>query len=1019
MKELTHIPLQLPAPTISGKKGTVIRPGESLRMSVELAEPPYPVRRRLRVVGEVDVFPQWRCEQGMPYLYRSINDALTAEHAFGEKYALSLRGRGETWPRNAYMKVPTAGLPRELTFAALVRGQEVEIAEGGELVVELGIYRAQSWRHPDDVYDQPDEVVRLELPAGSYEWQELSAPVTLPADAAMLLVRVGGSGFSGKAWIGSPRLFPAGGETVIPPFMPAHNVERWERTNWLGENLSRLEWPEFAVCVDGKKCFRDTVFNAIVPGPDFEVPLPEMPSGKHEVELILLGDYATAMPFVALRAEILQESARPVEIVAFSEYVQENQPFGVLVEINDEEGGRLEAVQVDAGPARANPSYEITVAGEKLTVSPERVVRRSAGVSPARDDDGDDIILSTGDAIYVPQEEDAMLRFLAWYAAERLGNGVCFRPVYRWSGTREVNPAMWQKVVPLLEGLGMRYHLMVDGRELPGRAANPPDELLAGTNYLGRQAHERDGAYNYWGSPRYESLYADIFRRGQQAGGIFMIGRPTMRENGKSQAYYDPCYAADMRQAEQYMVENLAAVRGGVTRHTGPSAMFHVFYRAGYENLGAEQMYGPEEVILAALRGASKAIGKKDFGAHLAMQWSSCPQDTQAHADRYFLSLAACYLGGVRHINLEEGLWRMESEYAAHDRFSHACAIHRQAHAKFRKFLQTHPRRGMQRVPLAVLKGRYCGWQCFTHLVWGSQREEFLFGAPEESFELLHTFYPRSVLDAVYRNPCADNKPEGWYTGTPYGMVDIVPLAEGGPLQDYLALAFMGWNTFDEEDFRRLLAYVEAGGTLLLGKPHLSTHVVRNQSAALPRRSAVLERIFGAVPLTGGKTVRQVGKGTVIYFPQDAYPCDASIRAAYEFALRDLGARAAAAEAPRGWVRGSEDVNFAAFDRANGLRDLYLLNIDWWSGKPAQPAYFLLGDARYEVQAPAGGIVNITVGENLAVMPEGMDTDVLELTADRLVVQSDAGARLRLFAPGRKLPEWVEVKEGGVQEVTL
>jgi len=1009
MKELTHIPLQLPSPAISGKKGVVIRPGESLCMSVDLAEPPYPVRRRLRVVGEVDVFPQWRCEMGMPLLYRSINDALTAEHAYGEKYSLYLRGLGETWPRNAYMKVPATGLPRELTFAVRVRGQEVEIAEDGELVVELGIYRAKDWRHPDDVYDEPDEVARLEAPAGSYEWQELSAQVTLPDDAVMLLARVGGKGFSDKAWIGSPRLFATGGETVIPPFMPAHNVERWERTNWLGENLSRLEWPEFAVRVDGRECFHNNVFNAIVPAPDFEVPLPEMTPGTHEVELILLGDYATALPFVALRAEILQESARPVEVVAFQEYVEEHKPFGVLVEINGEEGGLLETVQVDAGPARANPKYEITVADETLSISPERVVK----------DGGDDIILSTGDAIYVPQEEDVMLRFLAWYAAERLGNGVCFRPVYRWCGTREVNPAVWQKVVPLLEGLGMRYHLMVDGRELPGRSANPPDELLAGPNYLGRQAHERDGAYNYWGSPWYDSLYADIFRRGQQAGGIFMIARPTVREDGKSQVYYDPRYAADMRQAEQYMVDNLAAVRGGVTRHTGPSAMFHVFYRAGYENLGAEQMYGPEEVILAALRGASKAIGKTDYGAHLAMQWSSSPQDTRAHADRYFLSLAACYLGGVRHINLEEGLWRMESEYAAHDRFSRACEIHRQAHAKFRRFLQTHPRRGVQRVPLAVFKGRHCGWQCFTHGVWGSKREEFQYGPPEESFELLHTFYPRSVLNAVYVNPCVDNKPEGWYTGTPYGPVDIVPLAEHGPLGDYLALAFLGWNTFDEEDFRHLLAYVEAGGTLLLGKQHLSTHVARNQPAALPRQSAVLERIFGSVPLTGDKVVRQVGKGTVIYFPQDAYPCDAGIRAAYEYVLRDLGARAAAAEAPRGWVRGSEDVEFVAYDRPDGLRDLYLLNIDWWSGKPAQTAHLLLGDARYEVPAPAGGIVNITVSDNLAVMPEGMDTDVIELTANRVVVQSDAGARLRLFAPGRKLPEWIEVKAGGVQEVGL
>ena len=201
----------------------------------------------------------------------------------------------------------------------------------------------------------------------------------------------------------------------------------------------------------------------------------------------------------------------------------------------------------------------------------------------------------------------------------------------------------------------------------------------------------------------------------------------------------------------------------------------------------------------------------------------------------------------------------------------------------------------------------------------------------------------------MYRNGCPDDKPEGWYTGTPYGTVDIVPLAAGGPLGNYLALTFLGWNTFDETDFARLLAYVQAGGTLLLGRPHLSTHTVRNHPAAPPRQSAALEALLGPLPISGGRMEHKVGNGTVIYYPHDAYPCDTAIRAAYEHDLRELGARAAAAEIVRGWVRGSEDVEFAAYDRPDGLRDLFLLNIDWWSGTPSHSAHLLLG------RRPLGG----------------------------------------------------------------
>ena len=78
--------------------------------------------------------------------------------------------------------------------------------------------------------------------------------------------------------------------------------------------------------------------------------------------------------------------------------------------------------------------------------------------------------------------------------------------------------------VPLLQEYGLRYALMVDGRTLPGVAVNPPDEWLAGPGYMGRQAHENDGNFYYWGPYRYEGLYTDLKARSADAGGIFAKG---------------------------------------------------------------------------------------------------------------------------------------------------------------------------------------------------------------------------------------------------------------------------------------------------------------------------------------------------------------------------------------------------------------------------------------------------------------------------------------------------------------
>ena len=678
MKELKRFPISLPAPTLGGKRGAILRPGDALSLSLDIPAAPYPVRRRLRVVGEVDVFWRWRCEMAMPYLYHSIADALDSDHARGEKYCLHLQGHGESWPRNAFRSIEVTDdmRARELILAVMAEGRDLSLADSGELVVELGLYRSGDGYHNGMFIHPPDSVYRIDLPRGSFAMREFSLPVVLPANAAELLIRIGGQSFSGEAWIGTPRLYHQDGDTLIPPLMPDNPLERLRAWNWVGENLTRLEWPEFSIAIDDTTIFEGPVFNSIYRKTDFEIPLPALEVGNHQAQVTLLGDYATALPFVVMAAEVLQESTRPYEVIGYQEYVVEDRAFPVLIEKNDAAGSQLDVVEIAAGEARANPVYAMTLGDEIFAITPTRVVRR--------EEDG--LLLSTGDAIYIPQEMEAMRRYLAWYVEQQLGNAICFRPVYRWNGTREVNPEVWRHFVPLLERLQLKYYLLVDGRELPGAGANPPDALLAGTNYLGRQAHETDGTFNYRGSSEGDPLYTDLFLRRTKPDGPFPEVM-TYWNQGLNVTFNDRYYATDMHEAAEYLVESLKLGKGPHTRHTGPAAIFHYFYLAGYDWLGAETMYGPEEVLLSSLRGASRAINKTDFGAHLAMQWSSAPQDTQAHAERYFLSLATCYLQGVTQINLEEGLWRMESEYAEHDRFSHACDIHRQAHARFRRFL--------------------------------------------------------------------------------------------------------------------------------------------------------------------------------------------------------------------------------------------------------------------------------------------------------------------------------------------
>jgi hypothetical protein len=61
------------------------------------------------------------------------------------------------------------------------------------------------------------------------------------------------------------------------------------------------------------------------------------------------------------------------------------------------------------------------------------------------------------------------------------------------------------------------------------------------------------------------------------------------------------------------------------------------------------------------------------------------------------------------------------------------------------------------------------------------------------------------------------------FTGTPYGPVNIVqPTVD---LSSYQAVAFLGWNTMNEDIYANLLDFVKGGGTLFLCGCHLDTRI--------------------------------------------------------------------------------------------------------------------------------------------------------------------------------------------------
>lgn len=1020
-KRLTVIPSE------TQKSSVLILPGENFSFGFRIQPPESPREYFLRIVGEADLFWKWRQESGIPYyICNTIEDVLTTRDTPREKFAVEIHADGEDFPRNAFLKFFKSDfLPgKKYTFECAGKSRALALEPGGEAVAELGIYLAKEGRHENDTWDMPDRIEALSLKEGTHDWETFSATFVMPENAVALLLRIGVRKARGVAMFGSPRLIPEGGDNLIPPF--DHTNARRPQYNYLGENLSRREWSEFTFLLDGKEFHRTKQFTTVCRKPYIEIPLPPgLSAGKHIVTVRLDAGYESAVGYRLFQADLLEEGARDFEILAFPEFQPADVPCPVLLKTT-RPNVTVEGEGVSC--SFENPDDHVMVLPPMKAGAKRAVALRSAEqeesftILQVVEGADDGVRLSTGDAVYVPQAPFEFMRYLRWYAENRVGNAICFRPCYRWSGSRTMNPDAWKKIIPYLEKLNLDYTLMVDGRELPGKNANPPDSLLAGPHYRGRQAHENDGSFYYWGNRLWqpESMpepYADVLSRSNDPGGIQPHVRPP-RNGSLAWWFFDPTDQKDMKGAAEAFVRNLAAARGESTRHTGPSTLFRYFYQAGYRFLGAEQMYGPEDLVLSSLRGASRAYGRSGYGAHLAVQWSSTPHNTPEHARRYFLSLAACYLQGVTEINTEEGLWRMEKEYVDYDRYSENCLRHLEAHTRFRRFLQTHRRRGVMTVPVAVIQGRYEGACNFApDQVWNREGEPWKFGPPEDSMNLLRVFFPRFQFKAIYSCPCPV-EPQGWYSGTPYGPVDLVPVElPDSQLKQYRAAAFLGWHTFSPEDSARLLSFVENGGRLILARPHLSTNVERCRPSHLPESDASLDRLLGEGWRTKqGVLRRKVGRGTVVYFADDLYPADASIRAAYEKELADAAMDAVREERKHGWIRGSEDVDFTVYDREDGLRVMYLLNINWWKPAPAG-AELLFGGASFKLMVPTDEIQCITLSQNTAVLPLNLWMDVISMTDDSVRVQSAEGGELVVFR--RDGSSCMVAVESGVAELSL
>lgn len=1023
-------------------------------------------RYRLFVTGETALFYQWKDEPDNPAHYHTIVDALDPNHAFETQYCLNLSSKKpEDYIRRIYKKVMWPPIlsylkmnpvPADWTTGIWASAKNLKFEEGGYLRMKIEIRRAKEGVNRHETALPPDEVIEINFPEGDYDWTEFKRDLCLAAEknadlgdwvagqstdfpASKSIAHIGvwieGVKYSGQFYIERPFLTASSGENLLPDF--TQSVHDKEKFDWTAQYLSRKEWPEFRVTLNGEQVFEGEIFERCHVASEWSVDLPaELLAGKNTIGFELISDYHDPLPYIIREVGLIEQPGGAVAFIAASGAGVADGKAYALIRTEKENtcvkfsfpDGRIsgEAEKVFAEAGLHGVAFDCGKACENVKFLMKADGCTAEGVIPRIvEKEETHVVTGTGDMIYVEQRMDYVEEYLSWYVSNGVGNLLTIRPTYRWSGTRLLNPEAWKVITRVLNELGIKYAHMIDARELPGIATNPDNDMLAGEGFLGQQKHERDGAQFYWGIRTDTTLtqeqYTDMAIRAWQEDPLH-VNRNYSPDN---HFYYgdviyanrDPKTPRDMRVAEAARVGALAKVRAGVPRHTGPAHTFKYLLKAGFNWVGAETMYGSMEPLMAFLRGANLWRGIKDTGVHHAVQWSSSPQDAPEHFRRYRLALYVSYMQGATEINTEEGLWHLEEYYSHFHRFSQGCEGHQIQQADFYRYLSTHSRTGEFFAPMALIYGRHDGWHGFNnHQPWGwlgTRNTD-----AENSWDLMKVFYPLSKPGAaLYIHGCDTDHPVGYHTGTPLGNIDALPIECDAELfKRYPVLAFMGYNCADEGDFERLAEYVKAGGTLIMTRAHMTDTTSYDDVAA--NRLSYSDNPFafadGAPEFAarevngaevnvcvnaqaGGEVIAcagdlplviqyPFGKGYVILFNVSAYPAHPAIRSLYEAELKK--AMTALADQQTVWAECGDDVQFTAYDQADGTRHIYLLAVDWYRD-PAKirKCHVRAGGYKYEAQMPFGVMIKAVSDGERAAWPHDENGEVIALT--------DAGARVQ------------------------
>ena len=140
----------------------LLYPDQSFEKEFRFEKNDYPVRRFLRVVGNIKMPGEFagRGEGNFRNSEYLLDDYLDSINIFRDAYSLCFQGDNDPFEREAYNRISIPQLqPGKLTIELPVKREKLKVDTKGFFGLELQVYYKKAGRHQDDVYDTPDTII--------------------------------------------------------------------------------------------------------------------------------------------------------------------------------------------------------------------------------------------------------------------------------------------------------------------------------------------------------------------------------------------------------------------------------------------------------------------------------------------------------------------------------------------------------------------------------------------------------------------------------------------------------------------------------------------------------------------------------------------------------------------------------------------------------------------------------------------------------------------------------------------